>query len=129
MNEHRVTYELDADGNWLVRAPDIPGCHSYGRSLSEARKNMQEALSLFLEDHEAAAMIEVQRLPRAARDAVAACRRARKQAQIASDNAMESTSITVRFLNKEIGLGVRDIGELLGLSHQRIAQLLSDEAA
>ena len=129
MNQHRVTFELDSDGNWLVRAPDITGCHSYGRSLSEARKNIREALSLFVEDQEDVLIIEAQRLPRVARTAVTACRRAREQAESASDIALESTSNTVRFLSKEVGLGIRDIGELLGISHQRVAQLLSDEAA
>lgn len=128
MSQHRVTFELDSDGNWLVRAPEILGCHSHGRSLSEARKNIREALLLFVEDPRDVLIIEAQRLPRVARAAVVACRRAREQAESASDVALESTSKAVRLLSKETGLGVRDIGELLGISHQRVAQLLSEQA-
>ncbi len=129
MNHHRVIFEVDSDGNWLVRAPDIKGCHSYGRSLSEARKNIREALELFTEDRDSVYLIENQRLPRPVRSAVSACRRARREAETASDTAFEATATAARFLSKETGLGIRDIGELLGVSYQRVAQLLSDDAA
>jgi predicted RNase H-like HicB family nuclease len=129
MSEHRVIFEVDENGTWLVTASDIVGCHSYGRSLSEARSNIREALDLFVETGESICLIEDQRLPRATQAAITACRRARAEATKASEDALSATVSTARFLSEEVGLGTRDIGELLGISHQRVAQLLSDEAA
>jgi predicted RNase H-like HicB family nuclease len=129
VNEIRAVFDLDTDGNWLVRVPGIRGCHSYGRSLSEARKNIREAIELFVPEHEGLEVTEEQRLPRPARTAVAACRKTRHDAETARSAAVQATSSTARYLSKEVGLGTRDIAELLGISHQRVAQLLSDEAA
>ena len=126
MSTHRVAFRLDDQGNWLVRATDIRGCHSYGRSLSEARNNIREAITLFVEPGNIE-LIERLRLPRSARSAVTACLHARATAEAAEHNAVQATAAAARALSEVTGLGVRDIGELLGLSHQRISQLLSRE--
>jgi predicted RNase H-like HicB family nuclease len=41
---YRVLYELDESGHWIATVPRVKGCHSYGRSLSEARSRIREAL-------------------------------------------------------------------------------------
>jgi predicted RNase H-like HicB family nuclease len=51
-----VVFEPDG-GAWHVHVPAVPGCRSHGRSLSEARRNIREALALF--DQEGAELIEV----------------------------------------------------------------------
>ena len=127
VSRHHVIFEIDRDGSWLVRAPDIKGCHSYGRSLSEARKNMREALSLFVAGD--VQLVEERRLPRSARTAVTACRRAREQAEQAGEVAQNATISSARYLSRDVGLGIRDIAELLGISYQRVAQLLAGDAA
>ena len=129
VSEHRVVFQVDTDGNWLARAPQIRGCHSYGRSLSEARKNIREAIGLFVESPDTIELIEEQQLPRTVRTAITTCHQARQQAASATESAIDVTTATARFLSKEIGLGTRDIGELLGISHQRVAQLLAQDAA
>ena len=128
VSEHRVVFQLDADGNWLARAPQIQGCHSYGRSLSEARANIREAIGLFVHASDSVELIEEQRLPRTVRAAVQTCHRARQQAVSATESSINATAATAQYLSEEIGLGTRDIGELLGISHQRVAQLLADDA-
>ncbi len=40
----------DNDGNYNVMFPDFPGCVTCGRTFEEARKNAEEALSLWLEE-------------------------------------------------------------------------------
>jgi len=32
------------DGAWLVEFPGLPGCHTFGEALDEARANAREAL-------------------------------------------------------------------------------------
>ena len=56
----KVVFELDG-GAWHVYVPAVPGCRSQGRSLSEARCNLREALALF--DREDAELIEDVHLP------------------------------------------------------------------
>jgi len=129
VSEHRVVFQVDADGNWLVRVPEIRGCHSYGRSLSEARSNIREAIGLFVDASGSVQLIEEQRLPRAVRSAIQTCHGARQQAATATESAIATTAAAAQYLNEEVGLGTRDIGELLGISHQRVAQLLTDDAA
>lgn len=40
--------EDDGDG-FTVEVPALPGCVSYGKTVSQAKKNIQEAIELYLE--------------------------------------------------------------------------------
>ncbi len=42
-------YEHTEDGWWVVSVPEIPGAHSQGRSLEEAREMIQDAVRLLME--------------------------------------------------------------------------------
>lgn len=41
---YTVAYNLDEDGYYIASVPVLPGCHSQGRSLGEARNNVREAM-------------------------------------------------------------------------------------
>jgi len=41
----RVVLERDESGAWIARIPAVPGCHSHGRSLIEARRRVREAVA------------------------------------------------------------------------------------
>lgn len=43
-----VSYSRDDNGTWLAKASDIPGAHSYGNALEEARANIREAIAVTL---------------------------------------------------------------------------------
>jgi len=45
-----VVIEQDEDGVFIVSAPTIQGCHSYGHTIDEAMKNIAEAVQLCLEE-------------------------------------------------------------------------------
>lgn len=45
-----VIFEKSKDGSIWANVPDLPGCYSYGNSLSEAKINIKEAIELYLED-------------------------------------------------------------------------------
>ncbi|MGI8965746.1 MAG: type II toxin-antitoxin system HicB family antitoxin [Limisphaerales bacterium] len=51
----KLTYEIviekeeDPEAGYSVYCPDLPGCFSNGGSVPEAKKNMVEAMELFLE--------------------------------------------------------------------------------
>lgn len=42
-------YELTEDGWWVVSVPEIPGAHSQGETLEEAREMIRDAVRLLLE--------------------------------------------------------------------------------
>ena len=45
-----IVFEAE-EGGWIhVWSPDLPGCHSQGRSIEEAEANIKEAIEGFLED-------------------------------------------------------------------------------
>ena len=43
-----VVIEQDEDGAFIVSAPTIQGCHSYGHTIDEAMANITEAVLLCL---------------------------------------------------------------------------------
>jgi predicted RNase H-like HicB family nuclease len=51
----RLTYEIviereeDPKAGYSVYCPDLPGCVSNGGSVAEAKRNMREAMELYLE--------------------------------------------------------------------------------
>jgi predicted RNase H-like HicB family nuclease len=45
-----VVYEKSSEGGYVVSVPSLPGCYSQGESLEEAKKNIQEAIELYLDE-------------------------------------------------------------------------------
>ena len=121
---YRVLYERDETGAWIAHAVDIRGCHTYGSTIAQARSRIREALSLFVDDADSALLVEEIHLPAAARAAVRRSERARTRLETSRAEAGEATAQAARTLVEELHLGLRDAGELLGLSHQRIQQII-----
>lgn len=44
-----VLIERDEDGVYIARVPSLKGCHTYGETLPEVQKRIQEAIQLCLE--------------------------------------------------------------------------------
>lgn len=57
--EYVVHYHLDESGHWIATVPAVPGCHTYGATLNDARRHIREALSLFVDDAAAAVLVDV----------------------------------------------------------------------
>ena len=49
----QVLLYQDEDGVWIAEVPSLPGCHSDGITRQEALDNVQEAITLWIEDAEA----------------------------------------------------------------------------
>ncbi|MCS7185723.1 MAG: type II toxin-antitoxin system HicB family antitoxin [Armatimonadetes bacterium] len=45
-----IVIEQDENGVFIVECPVIQGCHSYGYTLEEALKNIEEAIQLCIEE-------------------------------------------------------------------------------
>jgi predicted RNase H-like HicB family nuclease len=122
--QYTVIYERDKSGAWLARVREVPGCHTYGRSIRQAERRIREALSLWVDDADQAELFPKIRLPRRARDAVRKAEAARARAERDKQQAAEAAEAAAQCLNA-MGLSVRDTGEVLGISHQRAQQILS----
>ncbi len=49
MRQFDVIIERDEEGLYVGSVPQIPGCHTQGRSLDELMERMREAVELCLE--------------------------------------------------------------------------------
>jgi predicted RNase H-like HicB family nuclease len=126
----RLERQNDGSSAWIVEIPSVRGCHSYGRSLAEARRNIREALSLFEEDvggkadavARAAVFDEEIRMPARTRAAVQRLRKAREKSVEVAARARKAEAAAARALTAELSL--RDAGELLGLSQEGVRKIL-----
>jgi len=125
MAKYTVTYERDEAGWWIAEVPSVASVNSDGRTVADARRRVREALALAVGDaaDEAAELVDDVKLPGEVRKAVARATAARSKLDAVQAEAKESTATTVRELRKRLGLSIRDIAELLGISHQRVQQL------
>ncbi len=127
MKRYTVTYERDEDGWWVASVQRMPGVHTQGRTIGDARHRIREALALEIGDRaaETAELKDDVRLPAEVQKKVLAAVAARERAETEKAKAQESIAEAVRVL-KKLRLSMRDAGDLIGLSHQRVQQLLQE---
>jgi predicted RNase H-like HicB family nuclease len=123
----KVVFEPDG-GGWHVTIPSVKGCHSWGQSLGQARRNIREALACCVDvfgtaeqaDAAAASAVfaEDVKLPPTARAAV----QRHKRAQLTAARARKDSTESAKALAKELSL--RDAGELLGMSPEGVRKLM-----
>ena len=129
LKRYTVRYELDETGTWVATIPKLPGCLTQGRSIAQARRRIRDALAAFTGDERMAKAVElvddidVSAIGESGAGLVEKLRRQRADLETLKDTVGRSTAQAVRKLAKA-GLSVRDVGELLGLSHQRVQQVL-----
>lgn len=117
-------YERDPESNaWLVHIEDIEGCHTYGRTLRQAGERIEEALALWLDREPDGFHIE-HRWPDKLVALASGVAEARQLAAETANTANDTTVSAVKRLDR-IGLSRRDTAEILGISHQRVQQLLA----
>lgn len=123
---YRIHLERDESGAWVVRSPDVPGFHTYGRSLRQVRNRVREALSLWVEDAGDADLEFRYQLPKGWREATRKLERARTRATTAEKEAQDLATEVADYFTGVCGLSLRDTAELLDLSHQRVQQLITE---
>jgi predicted RNase H-like HicB family nuclease len=129
---YEVTFERDSAGLWVATIPAVPGCHTQGRTLEQARRRIREALAVSLDgmtDAEAARIArdaelrEHIRLPRRVRLVLDRYRAKRVRAERAAEELQRTATVAADELTRRFALSLRDAGTLLGLSHERVNQL------
>ncbi|MDQ3756400.1 MAG: type II toxin-antitoxin system HicB family antitoxin [Actinomycetota bacterium] len=124
LKNYVAVFEHDADeGAWLVHIKDMEGCHTYGRTLRQAQDRIREALAAWL-DREPESLTITPELPQNVAVLASDVSKARSAAEQAGADAQRATAEAVRRLTK-MGLSRRDAADVLGISHQRVQQLLA----
>jgi hypothetical protein len=116
----KVTVRRDPEegGTWLVNVAGSPGAQTFGRSLGEAKRHGVEMVALWFDLEPGQLDIDWDvRLG----DLAGPVKQARSAMAHADADRLRRDE-AVRALT-EAGVSYRDIAELLGLSHQRVAQI------
>ena len=48
---YKMIIEEDEDGYFVASVPELPGCHTQGKSLKQVRSRIKEAIHLYLTVH------------------------------------------------------------------------------
>ncbi|HET8733818.1 MAG TPA: type II toxin-antitoxin system HicB family antitoxin [Anaeromyxobacteraceae bacterium] len=125
MRTYAVTYTRDEGGWWIARVGGVKGVHSNGRTIAEARRRVREALALAIGEApaEAARLVDDVRLPAPIRSRIEGYRKVQAAERKARDEAQAAARALAPTLVRRLGLSTRDVGEILGISHQRVHQL------
>jgi predicted RNase H-like HicB family nuclease len=127
MRAYHVAYERDESGWWVASVREVRGCHTQGRTVDEARRRILKAMELFVDDARSAKIIDNVRLPAPASKAIRLYAALRKQADREDQRASRAARRAVRLLRGgKLKMSARDAARLLGVSHQRVHQLVHD---
>jgi predicted RNase H-like HicB family nuclease len=129
---HVATYSYDGT-YWVVQFDD-PDVSTFAVSLSKAMANAREALAVTL-DFDSVEVLEatltiadVIGTAHVPAEKITALRANRYQAEQLSRQVQEHTEELARSLVEDDGLSLRDAATAVGVSHQRVAQLVGQRA-
>jgi predicted RNase H-like HicB family nuclease len=119
-----AVYERDSESDaWLVHVKTIPECHTYGRTLRQAEARIREALALWLDREPDGIEIAPEWPP----EIIEVATRVSCARRDSAESARAAGATTTRAAKKldRMGLSRRDTADVLGISHQRVQQLLA----
>jgi predicted RNase H-like HicB family nuclease/DNA-binding CsgD family transcriptional regulator len=125
MKTYTARLEREEDGRWSVELEEEPRVHTWGRTVDQALARVREATALWFQADEASiGLVPRPVLPKSAATAIDQARQARAQARSADRLAMDKTKRAVTALTGR-GVSLRDAAAIIGISHQRVHQLLT----
>jgi|BarGraNGADG00212_1021973.scaffolds.fasta_scaffold03244_4 hypothetical protein len=126
----RVTATATRTGDWwAVEVPDVAGgLHTQTRRLDQVASAVADAVALVAGVPPGTIVVDVTpKLPARDAELIDAARAASQEAARAAERASRLSRQAVERLRSE-GMTVRDVGGLLGVSPQRVSQLVETSA-
>lgn len=126
MTRKTYTARCQRSGDWwAISVPELRGVHTQARRLEKAEAMARDAIALFLDVPSDSFDVTIEPvLPRDLQRKVGRARKARDEAEVLQREAAIASAEVAADLVQTAHLTVRDAGRVLGLSHQRITQLL-----
>lgn len=126
-----VRYTPDDNGTWLVEVLSSPesepiGVYTHGRTLAKAEANAREALAAWfdVDDEQSFVLLPDIRLEPALISRALEAKARREELRRAETEAAKLTTEVVTELARN-GLSTRDIAYIVGISFQRVQQILT----
>ena len=123
------SYRVEAvrSGNWwAITVPELDGVFSQARRLEQVEARAREAIALMLDvEEDDVAELDVVVVPP---ESVAAALREMQDSEATATATNERAARLRRQVAQQLrddGFPVRDIGRLVGISHQRVSQILA----
>jgi predicted RNase H-like HicB family nuclease len=121
---YTATYTHD-DRAWIVQFRD-PDIATFGRTLASAKRYARSALAVYLEvadlTEAGVEVVDDVRLPPGVADEIERLIDQRSKAEALRAEVAEATRRAAADLRR-LGLSTRDVGEILGISGARVAQI------
>jgi predicted RNase H-like HicB family nuclease len=125
---YHANFELDQSGVWLAEIEEITQVHTFGKTLGKARQYLADALALWLNVPIEMVKDRIEYRPAQLAptllNTVHEAKAAREIAEGATNTASDLMATAALALTEDAKLSLRDAAELLGLSHQRVQQLV-----
>ena len=130
MKTYRIECEWDETGWWVVTIPEVSGAVTQCKRLDKVPDDVGEVLELLTGKKPGTYELDVHTIvPGKAGELAAQALELRAQADALAGTVATTTCTAVVTLSKS-GFSMRDIGQLVGVSHQRVDQILkADDAA
>ena len=117
-----------SDG-WCASIPELRDCRAEASTLRQAKRRARDMLAFVLGPAAAhAEVVDRVELPQPLSDVVQRGKRARARADAEAARAADATRAAATKL-LGWGLSTRDVGDVLGVSHQRVSQLFVESKA
>lgn len=117
-----VTQEPAPDLRWNAQVREVPAALTHGKTIDLCLRRIREALALFVDDAATAELAPEVHAAGATEKIVRRARAARERAQAEQERAQALMREAARRLART--MTVRDVAALLGVSHQRVQQLV-----
>ncbi|MEO8744345.1 MAG: type II toxin-antitoxin system HicB family antitoxin [Candidatus Dormiibacterota bacterium] len=126
MQRKTYTASCRRDGDWwAISVPELRAVHTQARRLEKVDAMVRDAIAAFLDVRPDSFEIRVEPvLSRDLQKKVGRARKVRSDAEVLQREAATVSAEVAADLVQGAHLTVRDAGRVMGVSHQRIAQLL-----
>lgn len=112
-------------GWWIIQVPELDDRVTQARRLNEVERNVRELVAVWLDVPMDSFDVDVSvELPSAVERSLRSGRRLQSEARKSQEAAAAEVRAAATALVQEWGLSLSDTARALGISHQRVSQLI-----